>query len=82
MSGALDTVLFQTLQLKFSVVISNILLFQSPFEDTDQPAWEVLRDDYMLGNDMADWDKLDNDEDKPVDNKKLKERKKKKIKKS
>ena len=35
-----------------------VYIFQKPAEEK-KPAWKVLRDDFMLGNSMKDWDKKD-----------------------
>lgn len=36
----------------------DICLFYHAVKDEDEPAWAPLRDTYMLGSKLKDWDKM------------------------
>ena len=42
------------------------LLHRNPYfpqVEKEKPSWNILRDDFMMGSKMKDWDKNDNDVD-------------------
>lgn len=43
---------------------ARVFSLQAPPAEEEKPAWSVLRDDFMMGATMKDWDK-DSDREEP-----------------
>lgn len=45
----------------YRLLISNLHGF-SLFQESDNPTWSILRDDFMMTSKLKDWDKQDIEE--------------------